>query len=100
MAKKIAGLAEPASNCRRHHRAERHGPGDRKIDVTDQDDHHCARGNDTEKRADLQLLQQIFRGQEFAGIECSTKEHQDDAAERDDDANGRVKNEGHGMVPT
>ena len=67
-----------------HHRAHRHRPGHRQVDVAEQDDQHHAGGDDAEKRRDLQLLQQIGRRQEARRIEAAEKQQQDDAGKRRD----------------
>ena len=45
-----------------HHAADADGPGDRQVDVTEEDDQHDARGDDAEKRGGLELLEKIVGG--------------------------------------
>ena len=59
----------------RHHPSNGHHPGDREVDLSEQDHQHETGGNDAEERGDLQLLQQIVRGAE------ADRDEQDDAEE-------------------
>ncbi len=81
MARVVTGLA-PTGCCGRHHPANRHHPGDREINLAEQDDQHETGGDDAQERGNLQLLQQIIGGKKIRRIERSDKEKGDNTAER------------------
>jgi hypothetical protein len=52
-------VAEEGLGAGRHHPADRDGPGERQVDVAEEDDEHHAGGHDAEERGHLQLLHEV-----------------------------------------
>ena len=75
-----AGLA-PTGCGGRHHSANRHHPGDREINLAEEDDQHEAGGDDTEERGHLELLQQIIGGKKIRRVDRPDEQKRDNTAE-------------------
>ena len=77
-------LSKQSCSGRRHHAADANGPGDRQVDMAEENDEHHARGDDAEKRGGLELLEKIVGRYEIRLGDGANGDQQDAAAEGND----------------